>query len=664
MSSPSFLIPILLLGSLATARADVDPTDLFRREYPRAAQRLKERFADCRWTCRISRTNPDGSADTPTTATFALGHGRQKVLARIKDLAGDANSFFDEVYVVDDASRSPAFRLQRGPGRHEFILAGIDRDKSESTIFAKYTSRFGVFAKVNFAICGEEFVDFMTDPASRLVAVARQAQDGRDLIRVEFERVDEPNGGMKRRMTALLDPAAGWSMRSFEDKFEGPQAADAQSALIEYGPARDGFFLPSKMILSEFGEKAVCEFSDWSFGPTPLAEFEMPSFGLPDLARGAEATADAGPVDRSVIFACVLGLAAITGVLVAWRRFSPGHARAGRRGGFTLIEMLVVLAVIAILAALTLPAVQASREAARRALCQNNLKQIGLAVHGYHAAAGCLPRGRFLLGDPPRARSKANCLGVYDKSFLVAILAFAEQAPLYNAINQSVGIVAPENGTVRSATVGVYCCPADPDAGRRLTDTLPSLRGVAIPGAEVTCASYSGFMGVQYSFALPDPFKGCVIDPAAAAKQDGSINDLSPLGFASIVDGSSRTMIVAESSATVRRQLINRERKTSGEQIGWWFWGQIGDTLVTAGLPPNSFKNRSLYNATARASTPSSLHPGGLNILLADGSARFVKETINSSPVDPKSGVPDTSIPGVWQKLATRNGGEIVPESY
>ena len=86
--------------------------------------------------------------------------------------------------------------------------------------------------------------------------------------------------------------------------------------------------------------------------------------------------------------------------------------------GFTLIELLVVLAIIGILIALLLPAVQAAREAARSAQCRNNLKQIGLALHGYHEAIGCFPQGRLLKHDARFMISGIPCMGVVDRSFL------------------------------------------------------------------------------------------------------------------------------------------------------------------------------------------------------------------------------------------------------
>ena len=113
-----------------------------------------------------------------------------------------------------------------------------------------------------------------------------------------------------------------------------------------------------------------------------------------------------------------------------------------RRGrGFTLIEVLVVLGVIALVVALVLPAVQAAWESARRALCGNNLRQIGLGILHYEATFGCLPPGRFQAYDPRYAGTNPPCTSpLVDKSYQVFILPFVEQSPLHNAINQNLAI--------------------------------------------------------------------------------------------------------------------------------------------------------------------------------------------------------------------------------
>src|SRR5690348_16198454 len=124
-----------------------------------------------------------------------------------------------------------------------------------------------------------------------------------------------------------------------------------------------------------------------------------------------------------------------------------------RRPGFTLIELLVVIAIIAVLIGLLLPAVQAAREAARRAQCVNNFKQIGVAMHNYHDQNLCFPPGNITLGN--------CCTSPSPLTFMVSILPQLEQAPLFNSFNQALpmdeylpaGSLSTGNPT--GATVGV-----------------------------------------------------------------------------------------------------------------------------------------------------------------------------------------------------------------
>ena len=106
--------------------------------------------------------------------------------------------------------------------------------------------------------------------------------------------------------------------------------------------------------------------------------------------------------------------------------------------GFTLIELLVVIAIIAVLIALLLPAVQAAREAARRAQCTNNLKQLQLGMMNYESSNGCFPMGSFQMPPPGDPFATAPGSGRHENGYLMRLLPFIEQSPLYNAFNSNV----------------------------------------------------------------------------------------------------------------------------------------------------------------------------------------------------------------------------------
>src|SRR5262249_45996475 len=149
-----------------------------------------------------------------------------------------------------------------------------------------------------------------------------------------------------------------------------------------------------------------------------------------------------------------------------WRKH-PMKERARSDHGFTLIELLVVIAIIAVLISLLLPAVQSAREAARRAQCTNNLKQIGLAMHNYHTANDSFPPGA---GGPlnqlnPQDGPGKPCINWMGWSAHGLLLAYLEAGPVYNSINFSFDPIswpsAPFNPTQTYTRLATFLCPSD-----------------------------------------------------------------------------------------------------------------------------------------------------------------------------------------------------------
>jgi prepilin-type processing-associated H-X9-DG protein len=290
------------------------------------------------------------------------------------------------------------------------------------------------------------------------------------------------------------------------------------------------------------------------------------------------------------------------------------------------------------------------------------------------ATAGTFPPGRNPDYDPRMITTRDGCFtGLVDRSFLVRILPQMDQVPLYNAINHELGILMAENATAHGVHVSAYVCPSDPDARtvRRLPDNAwPDNPPFSQPPHRMSFTSYSGSFGSFYVLALPTVFTDCTVPSALSAQANGMFVDRYGVRESEVIDGLSNTLLAAEKAITTFRYVDETGALSLG--YGWYVSSWWGGSLCTTFFPPNMYRKVSRVAGTRFPASASSLHPGGLNVLMGDGSVRFVKETIQTWPYDELTGEPvgsvltperwwaNTPTPGVWQQLATRSGGEVI----
>jgi len=367
---------------------------------------------------------------------------------------------------------------------------------------------------------------------------------------------------------------------------------------------------------------------------------------------------------------------------------------------FTLIELLVVIAIIAVLIALLLPAVQSAREAARRAQCVNNLKQLALASHNYVSQQGSFP---------PQVQNGG--LGVWSNitggpyfdpwplDWTASILPQFEQQPLYNSLNFSVASSVGndlQNRTVLAAQVSSLLCPSE---NIRVSTQI-------VPGVTSTKSYHANVGGPSVIMSWTGIFTALQQDQFG---YNGVYTNAfcGPVDFSTITDGSSNTAMLSEThigaglpANAVTLNSVNGRgdtymwrpaggQTTTGYDMGGagvpiaqafvqsclgipgntpafgtlsppngdvWIGGNPGSCMMWDAynhfMPPNSFAcdsttdgNTGGYASVPDAFPPASNHPGGVNVAFADGSVRFIKNSINLQ---------------AWWGIGTRNGNELI----
>ncbi len=292
-----------------------------------------------------------------------------------------------------------------------------------------------------------------------------------------------------------------------------------------------------------------------------------------------------------------------------------------RRSGFTLIELLVVVAIIGILIGLLLPAVQKVREAAARTTCQNNLKQIGLALHGYHDRTGAFPPGYYDLAVWPSDDAGPGW------GWAAYLLDDLEQGNLQRQINYTLAVrsASPPVPAVRSTFLKVFWCPSD-----RMVGTFTVTDG----GAKSSSFAHGSYVACNGNDGVDDnstpPHTGTFVRGTRGFR------------IADVTDGLSSTFFVGERCTTMSLSAW------AGVPVG----GQVpsvrspGDVsgasaLVLGHCGPHLPNDAIVTDADAM----SSAHSGGVQFLYGDGSVRMLRNSISQT---------------TYNALATRAGGEVV----
>jgi prepilin-type N-terminal cleavage/methylation domain-containing protein len=356
-------------------------------------------------------------------------------------------------------------------------------------------------------------------------------------------------------------------------------------------------------------------------------------------------------------------------------------SRSRPNRGFTLIELLVVIAIIAVLIALLLPAVQQAREAARRSQCKNQLKQLGLALHNYHDTfttfvhmCGGTSGGRGLgPDDNPVGVAPGFGQGNENRvSGFVGLLPALDQAPLYNQISSTLGTYPPwgssrddEYYTPWRAKLPVLICPSNP-TGAPGVYAWASPRSYAFCMGDTVNNSFTyngrGMFGYRSSTRMRDLTDGAsntiMVGERAIYSGGNDVQGLSATGVSAALTNPSVCFTQASGGKYTTTNLAKDRH-----QGGMWHHGQPHFGGFNTVLPPNSpscMDNQ--YGDSWALVSASSYHVGGTHILMADGSARFVSENINTGAISsapPTSGI---SPYGVWGALGTKSGSEVVGE--
>jgi prepilin-type processing-associated H-X9-DG protein len=305
------------------------------------------------------------------------------------------------------------------------------------------------------------------------------------------------------------------------------------------------------------------------------------------------------------------------------------------RRALTLIEILVIIFIIGLLIAITVPATMQVRESARRTQCSNNLRQIGLAINSYHSDHSMFPPGM--------------APGGY--SFLVAILPYGDEATLFNHVNFSrldaiQNLSADTGVTVRTRHVGLYLCPSDPLSTSAWGHVGSASNYAGNSGTGALKYGCNGFFRLLANDVLFDsgPLRARDFTDglgSTAAVSEVLVSDFAPSEFRSIWNVQPYLTSLDDFSQACQDHSITGFFETFRGRP--WTHGDLGVTRYNHVLSPNQKSCMNSGRIQLGIYTPASLHPGSVNVLFGDG-----RTTSISSSVDTQ----------IWRSIGSRNGSE------
>jgi prepilin-type N-terminal cleavage/methylation domain-containing protein/prepilin-type processing-associated H-X9-DG protein len=334
--------------------------------------------------------------------------------------------------------------------------------------------------------------------------------------------------------------------------------------------------------------------------------------------------------------------------------------RDWRSRGFTLVELLVVIAIIGILIALLLPAVQAARESARRLQCANNLKQIGVALHNYHSSYGYFPPGMYF-----NASEAPSTTENFHSNWVILTLPFLEQQSLLDSIDRTLPISHANNRDARGMTLAAMTCPSDGYTNAMFSG-LSSIEGDNWARGNYAANAGNGPLILNNYAAITGPDSPGWKEGLRRGVMGPNVS----LSIAGIRDGTTNTILVGE----IRAGVSDKDRR------GTWAMGTAGASVLFAHGSYGDANGPNACNASSDdirgcdqidaqlkerecmtchpgnndQATVRSVHPGGVQVVLADGSVQFISDFIEVGQVLGES---------VWDRLIAAADGLVVDSS-